>query len=89
VRECAARFLALDVPLHILINNAGLAGARGLTRDGFERTFGVNHLGHFLLTELLLGRLEDSAPSRIVNLSSRIHHGVRQIEWAGVSPAHT
>jgi retinol dehydrogenase 12 len=81
VRACAARFLSLDVPLHVLINNAGLAGSRGLTADGFERTFGVNHLGHFLLTELLLERLRASAPSRIVNVSSKAHHGARGIEW--------
>src|SRR5688500_14877140 len=43
VRECAAQFLALEAPLHALINNAGMAGSRGLTRDGFERAFGINH----------------------------------------------
>ena len=84
VRDCAARFLALDVPLHVLINNAGLAGSPGLTSDGFERTFGVNHLGHFLLTELLLGRLKSSAPSRIVNLSSTAHRSVRSIQWSAL-----
>ncbi len=81
VRECAARFLALDAPLHVLLNNAGLAGSHGLTRDGFERTFGVNHLGHFLLTELLLERLVRSAPSRIVNVSSKAHYHARGIDW--------
>jgi len=81
VRRCAADFLALDVPLHILINNAGLAGARGLTADGFEMTFGVNHLGHFALTELLLDRIRASAPARIVTVASRAHRYANSIEW--------
>lgn len=54
VRRCAEQVLAKDVPLHGLINNAGLAGLRGQTKQGFELTFGTNHLGHFLLTTLLL-----------------------------------
>src|SRR5271170_2351606 len=66
VRACAAAFLALDEPLHGLINNAGLAGRQGVTAQGFELAFGVNHLGHFLLTELLWERIVASAPARIV-----------------------
>ena len=62
VRACADAFLATGEPLHVLINNAGVAGRRGLTSDGFELTFGVNHLGHFALTMALLDRLADSAP---------------------------
>src|ERR1019366_308060 len=50
VRRCAGEFLALGEPLHVLINNAGVGGQRGVTRDGFELAFGVNHLGHFALT---------------------------------------
>jgi NAD(P)-dependent dehydrogenase (short-subunit alcohol dehydrogenase family) len=84
VRECARRFLALDLPLHLLINNAGLAGARGLTRSGFELAFGVNHMGHFLLTQLLLGRLKQSAPARIVAVSSRAHRRAVGIDWDAV-----
>ena len=84
VRECAARFLALGAPLHVLINNAGMAGARGLTHDGFELAFGVNHLGPFLFTELLLERIASSAPSRIVNVASKAHYRVRSIDWAAL-----
>src|SRR5579863_2426189 len=46
VRRCAAEFLARGEPLHVLINNAGVGGARGITKDSFEICFGINHLGH-------------------------------------------
>jgi retinol dehydrogenase-12 len=81
VRTCAGDFLRRDLPLHILVNNAGLAGQRGLTADGFELTFGVNHLGHFLLTRLLLERLEASAPARVVTVSSKAHFRTSAIAW--------
>jgi retinol dehydrogenase-12 len=81
VRACAASVLSKKEPLHILINNAGLAGLRGVTKQGFELTFGTNHLGHFLLTELLLPRLRESAPSRIVNVSSGSHYQAKGIDF--------
>lgn len=81
VRACAEAFLRRDLPLHILVNNAGLAGHRGLTTDGFELTFGVNHLGHFLLTVLLLDRLRASAPARVVTVSSQAHFRAKEIPW--------
>jgi retinol dehydrogenase 12 len=84
VRACAASFLALDEPLHVLINNAGLAGQQGVTKQGFELLFGVNHLGHFLLTELLLDRLRSGAPSRIVNVSSDSHYLPKTIDWTAL-----
>lgn len=81
VREAARTFLARDQPLHVLVNNAGLAGARGATRDGFELAFGTNHLGHFLLTTLLLPRLRESAPARIVNVSSNSHFQAKELPF--------
>ena len=73
VRRCAAEFAERFDRLDVLINNAGVAltrGARQVTHDGLEMQFGVNHVGHFLLTHLLLPLIRKSAPARIVNLSS-------------------
>jgi NAD(P)-dependent dehydrogenase (short-subunit alcohol dehydrogenase family) len=85
VRACAAEFLALDEPLHVLVNNAGVGGQRGLTADGFEQHFGVNHLGHFALTALLLGRMTASGPgARVINVSSDAHYNARGIDFAAV-----
>jgi NAD(P)-dependent dehydrogenase (short-subunit alcohol dehydrogenase family) len=81
VREAAAAFLALGRPLHGLVNNAGMAGSRGVTKDGFELLFGTNHLGPFLLTTLLLPLLRASAPARIVNVSSTLHRKAKEIDW--------
>lgn len=81
VRQCAQAFLARGLPLHLLINNAGVAGAKGLTASGFELGFGTNHIGHFLLTQLLLPCLKASAPARIVTVASRMHYRVDGIDW--------
>jgi retinol dehydrogenase-12 len=84
VRSAAAELLARDEPLHVLVNNAGVAGQRGVTADGFELQFGVNHLGHYLLTTLLLDRLRASAPARIVHVASGSHYKARAIDWEAV-----
>jgi retinol dehydrogenase 12 len=81
VRACAASFLARGEPLHVLVNNAGVVRTRGLTKQGFELMFGVNHLGHFALTSALLGCLEASAPARVVTVSSDSHYAARGIDW--------
>lgn len=74
VQECARRLLQQHPAIHLLINNAGImACPHTVTEDGFEMQLGVNHLGHFLLTCLLLPRLRASAPARIVNVSSVAH----------------
>lgn len=84
VRTAAAAFLARNLPLHVLVNNAGLAGQRGHTRSGFELAFGTNHVGHFLFTELLLDKLKASAPARIVNVASTAHYSAKGIDWEAV-----
>lgn len=84
VRACADAFLATGQPLHVLINNAGVAGRRGLTSDGFELAFGVNHLGHFALTMALLDRLAASAPARVVTVSSDSHYQAKGIDFTAL-----
>jgi retinol dehydrogenase-12 len=78
VRQLAATFQERYDRLDVLVNNAGAVfSRRGQTQDGFERTFGVNHLAPFLLTNLLLDTLTDTAQqtgeARIVNVSSAAH----------------
>lgn len=81
VKSATETFLSSGRPLHVLVNNAGLAGRRGMTAEGFELTFGVNYLGHYLLTRLLLDRMVASAPARIVHVASSVHHRVGRINW--------
>jgi retinol dehydrogenase-12 len=81
VRACADEVLRAGESLHVLINNAGLAGRRGVTESGFELAFGTNYVGPFLLTGLLLERLRESAPARIVNLSSIGHYRAMGIDY--------
>ncbi|XP_024859457.1 retinol dehydrogenase 14-like isoform X2 [Kryptolebias marmoratus] len=74
VRQLAKDVLANEERLDVLINNAGVMSCpQWKTEDGFEMQFGVNHLGHFLLTNCLLDLLKKSTPSRIVNVSSLAH----------------
>lgn len=74
VRRLAGELLARAERVHVLINNAGVTLLRRqLTVDGLEATFATNHLAYFLLTGLLLPRLRESAPARIVNVASDAH----------------
>jgi NAD(P)-dependent dehydrogenase (short-subunit alcohol dehydrogenase family) len=71
IRDLAGRLLANEPAIHVLVNNAGtLFNERSETAEGIERTLATNLLGHFLLTNLLIPRLVESAPSRIINVAS-------------------
>lgn len=85
VRQCAATFQEKGYPLHVLINNAGgsVPGEQAsFSPDGYELTLATNHLGHFLLTNLLLDTLIKSAPSRVITVSSQLH-----VPGYGMGPA--
>jgi retinol dehydrogenase-12 len=81
VRQASEEILISESRLDILVNNAGLFGARGTTQDGFEMHFGTNHLGPYLFTRLLLPLLKQSAPSRIVVVSSHGHYSARGLDF--------
>ena len=81
VRTAGREFLARGDSLHVLINNAGVGGTKGVTPEGFEIAFATNHLGHHLLTRWLEPLLIDSAPARLVIVSSSVHHNVKKIKW--------
>jgi NAD(P)-dependent dehydrogenase (short-subunit alcohol dehydrogenase family) len=81
VRAAAGAYIASGEPLHVLVDNAGVAGQRGTTADGFELAFGINHLGHFLFTTMLLGVLTRSAPARVVVVASDSHYGAKGIDF--------
>lgn len=89
-RRSAEAFLDKYSRLDLLINNAGLAGTRGQTEDGFELAFGVNHLGHYLFTRLLLEKLISTAkelrdtPARVVHVSSRSHFSAKRLDLSAV-----
>ncbi|XP_042864244.1 retinol dehydrogenase 11-like [Penaeus japonicus] len=82
VRSFASEIIKTEDSLHILINNAGMAGhhKRESTTDGLELTMATNHYGHFLLTNLLLNLLKKSAPSRVINVSSKMHEYCRKLD---------
>ena len=81
VRNCVRLFNDNNLPLHILVNNAGIFNRKGTTKEGFELIWGTNYLGHFLLTYLLIEKLQKSAPSRIIMVSSDLALSPTGINW--------
>ncbi|MBC8042925.1 MAG: SDR family oxidoreductase [Rhizobacter sp.] len=78
IRALAKQILEKYPKVHVLVNNAGSVFSERLTsKDGFEMTFALNHLGYFLLTQLLLDRIKESAPSRIVSVASEAQQAGR------------
>ena len=89
VRALAAELLERHGRIDVLVNNAGaMFSGRRVSGDGIDLTWALNHLAPFLLTELLLERLRDSAPARIVTTSSEAHRGrrLKLAEDAGAEP---
>lgn len=84
VRRAALEFRERKLPLHVLINNAGLAGTGGLTSDGLELVVGVNHVGPYLFTRLLEPVLRSSTPARIVNVASEAHYNAKRVDWSAI-----
>jgi NAD(P)-dependent dehydrogenase (short-subunit alcohol dehydrogenase family) len=87
VRACAKTLLDRGEPIDVLIANAGLAGLRGTTKQGFEMTFGTNHLGHFLLTKMLMPLLKKAENARVVVVSSDAHLRAKGIDWNALREA--
>ncbi len=88
VRQLANDFRQRYNRLDVLVNNAGaIFGHRQVTIDGYEMTFAFNHLAYFLLTNLLLDRLQASAPARIVNVSSAAHL-MAQLDFNDLQTVH-
>ena len=82
VRGAVEAFLATGQPIDVLVNNAGIAGTNRLSKDGFDLTYATNHIGPFLLTNLLLPRLRESPQGRVVNVASAAHMMVKRIDWS-------
>src|SRR5262249_12550729 len=80
-RSAARTVLSMTDGIDVLINNAGVAGARGQTADGFEMPIGVNHLGHFAWTKTLLPRLLESG-TRVVVVASEAHRRSQGLDFA-------
>ncbi|KAL1922874.1 uncharacterized protein VTP21DRAFT_9250 [Calcarisporiella thermophila] len=90
IRAFISAFIARNIPLNFLVNNAGISRSHEeSTVDGYDSVFGVNYLGHFLLTNLLLEKLKSSEPVREVFLTSVMHHFVFEIPDRIVKPNHS
>jgi dehydrogenase/reductase SDR family protein 13 len=84
VRRAAEAFLAAKQPIDVLVNNAGIAGTRRLSTDGFDVTYATNHIGPFLLTNLLMPRLREAPQGRVVNVASNAHFMIKEADWSGL-----
>ena len=84
VRRAAQTFVATKQPIDVLVNNAGIAGTRRLSNDGFDITYATNHIGPFLLTNLLLPRLREAPQGRVVNVASNAHFAAKEMTWSGL-----
>lgn len=84
VATAAKQLLAKNEPIGLLVNNAGVAGSRGTTAQGYELTFGVNHLGTYLFTRLLVPRLRETEGARVVTVASKAHYQAKGIDWEAV-----
>ena len=85
IEHVAAEFKLIDIPLHVLLNNAGLINnSRKETVDGYEEVFAINHLAYFYLTYLLLDKLKIDTPSRVINVSSGAHAFVKGFDFDDV-----
>lgn len=84
IRDAASQVLASGRQLDVLMNNAGVAGTRGLTKDGFEITIGTNYIGPFYFTSLLLPRLLEAPNGRVVNVASVAHERVKAFDWTWI-----
>ena len=82
VRRAAGSYLAQGRALDVLVNNAGVAGTRALSPQGFDLTYATNHIGPFLLTSLLLPTLQRAPRGRVVNVASIAHLQVKGIDWS-------
>ena len=84
IDRCADSFFEQNVSLDYLVNNAGFAGSRGSTKEGFELAFGVNYFGHYVLTRRLECALIRSKNARVVNVSSKVHSIVKKLDFASL-----
>ena len=84
IDKCADSFSEQNASLDFLVNNAGFAGSRGLTKDGFELAFGVNYFGHYVLTRRLERALSSAKNARVINVSSKVHSIVKNLDFASL-----
>jgi NAD(P)-dependent dehydrogenase (short-subunit alcohol dehydrogenase family) len=89
IDEAAQKILNRDIPIHILVNSAGITGVpRMLDKRGYEYHFAVNHLGHFQLTARLFPSLKEARGARVIAVSSRGHRA-GGINFADINFEHT